>query len=219
MESKTKNRKTREQLAAMVNRAFDGVTLADGEDAITELKEGWFNVAYDLRLSDGRNVILKIAPPKGSDILTYEKDIMTTEVSAMRMVAQNPGIPVPQIYFFDQAHDLCDADYFFMEKLCGVNYDHVKKDMPEAVKNEIDRSIGVVVREINTFTGSYFGYEGNSDLRASTWKEAFLKIVDSVLDDGVRKNADMCFDVAVIRAAVRKHAPSLAAVTAPRLVH
>ena len=51
-----------------------------------ELKEGWFNVVYDLRLADGREVILKIAPPADAEILTYERNIMETEVGSMRLV-------------------------------------------------------------------------------------------------------------------------------------
>ena len=54
MESKTKNTKTRPQIEAMAARAFGGITLADGEDAVRELKDGWFNAAYNIRLADGR---------------------------------------------------------------------------------------------------------------------------------------------------------------------
>src|SRR6478609_4450885 len=103
MESKTKNRKTREQVARMVERAFGGTTLAAGEDAVRELTEGWFNAAYDVRLADGREVILKIAPPPAAEVLAYEQNIMTTEVAAMRLVRANPAIPVPEIYYFDPA--------------------------------------------------------------------------------------------------------------------
>ena len=60
MESKTKNKKTRQQIESMATRAFNGLGLALGEEAVTELKEGWFNVAYNIRLSDGREVILCI---------------------------------------------------------------------------------------------------------------------------------------------------------------
>ncbi len=119
MESKTKNRKTPEQIARMVERAFPGLTMANNADAVTELKEGWFNVVYNVILSDGREVILKIAPPPGAEVLTYEKSIMTTEVATMRMAAKNPAIPVPEIFYYDTAHDLCDSDYFFMKKLSG----------------------------------------------------------------------------------------------------
>ena len=219
MESKTKNRKTREQVARMVERAFGGTTLAAGEDGVSELKEGWFNAAYNVRLSDGREVILKIAPPKYAEVLAYEKHIMATEVASMRLVRENPAIPVPEIYYFDTARDLCDSDYFFMEKLMGDNYEHVKESLPPAMQAEIDRQIGAIVREINGFTGTYFGYDGNPALRGATWREAFTKIVDSVLEDGRRKDADFGYTIDEIRAAVRKHAPALAAVPTPRLVH
>ena len=219
MESKTKNKKTREQIESMAARAFGGITLAGGADAVYELKEGWFNAAYNVRLADGREVILKIAPPQGSEILTYEKDIMVTEVSSMRMVRENPAIPVPDIYFFDQTQDLCDSNYFFMAKLEGDNLEHVKKSLSPETQTDIDLHIGAIIRELNEFTGIYFGYEGNSDLRSESWRHAFIKIVDSVLEDGRRKNVDYGFGYDNIREAVLKHAASLEAVTTPRLVH
>jgi len=220
MDSKTKNRKTREQVARMVERAFDGLALAPSEDAMSELKEGWFNAAYNVCLSDGREVILKIAPPKGAEVMTYEKNIMDTEVTSMRLVAQNPAIPVPEIYYFDKDHDLCDSDYFFMEKLSGENYGLIRTTMPSETQAQIDGQIGAIVREINNFTGTYYGYPGNSDLRAETWREAFVKICDSVFEDGQRKNAEYGqFSVPEIRAAILKHAPALDAVTTPRMVH
>lgn len=46
MESKTKNKKTREQLKNMARRAFNGLGLAAGNEAVREMKEGWFNAAY-----------------------------------------------------------------------------------------------------------------------------------------------------------------------------
>lgn len=220
MESKTKNRKTREQVAAMAARSFGGMALAEGEDAISELKEGWFNAAYSVRLADGREVILKIAPPKDAEVMTYEHNIMTTEVETMRLVAQNPAIPVPEIYYFDTQQDLCDSDYFFMEKLTGDNLEHVRAGLPPETRAQVDQQIGRIVLAINGYRGTYFGYDGNSDLRADNWKDAFVNIVDSVLDDGVKKNADYFgFTVSDIRDAVRKHADALAEVVTPQLVH
>jgi len=219
MESKTKNKKTRAQIAAMAARAFDGLMLADGEDAVTELKEGWFNAAYSIRLTDGREVILKIAPPQDAEVMLYEKNIMATEVATMRLVRQNPAIPVPEIYFFDDAHDLCDADYFFMEKIEGKNLEHVKKSLPAETQESIDQHVGEIVREINSFPGVYFGYDGNPDLRANTWKEAFIKIMESVLADAARKHVAFDFGYDELRAAIHKHAPALEEITSPCLVH
>ena len=219
MESRTKNKKTREQIEKMVSRAFHGIRLAAGESAIEELKEGWFNVAYNIRLEDGREVVLKIAPPIGAEILTYEKNIMETEVSSMRLVKQNPLIPVPEIYFFDTAHDLCDSNYFFMEKLVGDNLEHVKAGLPVETQAAIEFRMGDIIREINGFPGSYFGYPGNPDLRAATWKGAFLKIIDSVLEDARRKEVTFDFSYEDMRAAVLQHADALDEVTKPCLIH
>jgi Predicted aminoglycoside phosphotransferase len=219
VESKTKNRKTPQQIARMVERAFPGLTLKDETDALVELKEGWFNAAYNVKLSDDREVILKIAPPKNAEVMTYEKDIMVTEVTSMCMAFQNKAIPVPEIYYFDQACDLCDSAYFFMEKLAGDNLDRVKKELPKAECKSIETQIGKIIKEINQFSGTYFGYDSNPDLRSSTWKEAFIKIVDSVLEDGRRKGAKYGYTIEEIKAVVVHAAHALDEVTTPCLVH
>jgi aminoglycoside phosphotransferase (APT) family kinase protein len=218
IESKTKNIKTRAQLAAMAAKAFGGIALADG-DAVRELKEGWFNAAYSLRLADGREVVVKIAPPPGAEVMRYEKNIMTTEVAMMRLVRQNPAIPVPEIYFYDTDRDVCDADYFFMEKLAGDNLEHVKAGLPLETQASIDRQIGAIIREINGFPGTYFGYDGNPELRGSTWKAAFSTIVESVLEDAARKNVVFDYSYDELRAAVQHHAVALEEITTPCLVH
>ncbi len=75
MESTTKNRKPRPQIEAMVAKAFGGMSLMDGDDAVRELKDGWFNAAYTIRLADGREVILKLAPPPGAEVMQYEQQV------------------------------------------------------------------------------------------------------------------------------------------------
>ena len=219
MESKTKNRKTPEQVRRMVERAFPGLTLADGAEALVELKEGWFNAAYNVRLSDGREVIVKIAPPRGAEVLSYEKNIMDTEVAAMRRVYGNPSIPVPEIYAYDTACDLCDSVYFFMEKLSGDNYGHVRKSLPEETQGQIDRQIGEIIRAINQYAGTYFGLDGNPALRAGTWKEAFIKLCEAALEDGRVKNAEYGCLIDDIRTAIYGHANALDEVTTPVMVH
>lgn len=218
MESQTKNKKTREQIERMAKRAFDQ-NLAAGEDAIIELKQGWFNVAYGVRLADGKEVILKIAPPKDAEVMRYERNIMKTEVASMRLVRENPNIPVPEIYAFDEAHDLCDADYFFMEKIDGENLEEIRANLTLEEQESIDLQIGAMIREINTFQGAYFGYDGNPDLRANSWPEAFVKIVESVLEDAARKNVAFDFSYDEIRAAIHKHIAALAEIQTPCLVH
>jgi hypothetical protein len=106
-----------------------------------------------------------------------------------------------------------------MKKIAGDNLKHVKGGLPAETQEAIERHIGEIIREINAFPGTYFGYEGNPDLRADTWKDAFIKIVESVLEDAVRKNVVFDFGYDELRAAILKHASALEEVTTPCLVH
>ena len=106
MESITKNRQPEETLRAMAARAYGpGQVPAAGEDWVCELRHGWFNVAYLMRLRDGSRVVLKIAPPSGVEVLTYERDAMATGLKAAlryatrwqsRMIKPAPLQPMPK---------------------------------------------------------------------------------------------------------------------------
>jgi aminoglycoside phosphotransferase (APT) family kinase protein len=218
MNSITKNTKTRPQIESMVARAF-GMPLDASADAVGEVKDGWFNAAYRIRLADGRKVMLKIAPPNDVAVMAYEQNIMATEVATMRLVRTTPTIPAPAIYAFDTTCELCDAPYFFMEQIDGVSFELIKAHLPHATQASLEEQIGAILRDINRFTGPYFGYAGNPDLRAPNWKDAFIRIVESVLEDAARKAVVYDYDYAAIRAAVVRHAAVLEEITTPCLVH
>ncbi len=219
MESSTKHRRNRAQLDAMVRRVLDGVCLASTEDAVTELRDGWFNAAYTLRLDDGRRVVVKIAPPPGADVMTYEQGILATEVATMRLVATNPTIPLPAVLGEDSSGEVCSSPYFVMEFIEGQTLAQVASELDPVTLTAIRRQTGEIVREINTFTGPWFGCPGHPGLQAPTWRDAFDRIVGSVLDDGIRKGLDFGQPVDEIRALLARHAPTLDEVTRPQLVH
>ena len=218
VQSQTKNRKSRAEIDALARHAF-GVGLAPGDAGLRELTDGWFNAVHELGLTDGRRVVLKIAPPPGAPVMTYERDLMATEVATMRLVKSDPAIPVPAVLFHDDSRELCDAPYFFMDKVAGANLDHVRKSLSPEEASAVDRHLGEVVRAINGFRGEWFGLPGHPGLRAPTWSEAFGKIVDSVLEDAARRDVAWVRPVDEIRALLAHHAPALDAVREPCLVH
>jgi aminoglycoside phosphotransferase (APT) family kinase protein len=218
VQSQTKNAKSRDEIDALARHAF-GVGLVPGDAGLRELTDGWFNAVHELALADGRRVVLKIAPPPGAPVMTYERDLMATEVATMRLVKSDPAIPVPAVLFHDESRRLCDAPYFFMEKVPGANLDHVRKALSPGEASAVDRHVGEVVRAINGFRGEWFGMPGHPGLRAATWREAFGKIVESVLQDAARRDVAFPRPAEEIRALVQHHTPALDAVREPCLVH
>lgn len=215
MESRTKNKKTMMEIERMAEAVFN-----QGVLSFEELKEGWFNVAYNVILTDGREMILKIAPPPGAEVMTYEHGMMQSEVTLMTLAHDVIKIPCPKIYGYDASHTLCDADYFFMEKLKGINFEHAKQTLSHEQLATIHHEIGQFTARWNNYTQpGIFGYVHHPSLQANTWKEAFLKMVDTVLEDGKRHQVDIGFDYEEIQSLYTRLSDSLDEVTIPHFVH
>ena len=65
----------------------------------TELTDGWANSAYSLELSDGKSVVLKVAPSKGIKLMRYERNMMKAEVEIMKHFIASGDVPVPRFTF------------------------------------------------------------------------------------------------------------------------
>ncbi len=83
----TKNKKDKQTILNLVHQAFPDQEIEKTE----ELTEGFFNVAYGITLTDGSEVILKIAPTGDMDVMTHEINIMYSEVVSMKMIARIKG--------------------------------------------------------------------------------------------------------------------------------
>jgi aminoglycoside phosphotransferase (APT) family kinase protein len=216
MESITKNRKPIETLRAMAARAYGAGLVPVGDDWVTELRHGWFSVAYRMRLRDGRPVVLKIAPPPTVEVMSYERGAMGIELAALRLITEHTDVPVPPVEFADQSHELCDADYFFMPYIDADNLGIVKAELPAAELDAYHEALGAANRELNSIRGPGFG-----PLAApvgASWRTVFTGMIEDVLADGERRQVDLGSDYADIRHAVAAHADSLDEVTEPAFV-
>ena len=218
MESITKNRQSRSTLLAMVERAYgpDQVP-ADPEGAwLEEMGHGWFNVAYRITLRDGRDVVLKIAPPRDVPVMTYEHGAMGIELASLALIAERTNVPVPHVDHADTGHDLVDADWFFMPFVDGDNLGIVKGDLDPQVVAACNEQLGALNRELNSIVGPWFGpLAGPGD---SSWRVVFTGIVEDVLRDGEARGVDIGWDYDVVRKAFAENAHVLDEVTEPRFV-
>lgn len=216
MESITKNRQSIETLRAMAARAYGPGAVPAGDDWVSELGNGWFNVIYQMRLGNGRSVVLKIAPPAAVEVMTYERGAMGIELAALALITEHTGVPVPAAEFADQSHELCDADYFFTPYIDADNLGVVRQELPAADLEKYHQALGAVNRELNSIHGPGFG-----PLAApghESWRVVFGRMVEEVLQDGERRQVDLGWDYNVIREAFAEHAGSLDEVTQPAYV-
>lgn len=216
MESITKNRQSAEVLRAMAARAYGADRVPDGDGWFEELGHGWFNVAYRVRLRDGYQAVVKIAPPPGVEVMTYERGAMATELAAIDLITAHTHVPVPRVDFADHSRELCDADWFFMPFIDADTLGLVAADLPPHELAAHKQQLGALNREINTVPGPGFGPLGGPG--DPSWRRVFTGMVEDVLADGERRAVDLGLDCAAVRELLAAHADSLDEVREPRLV-
>jgi aminoglycoside phosphotransferase (APT) family kinase protein len=217
VESLTKRRVSTDELAAMVRRGF-------GEQAQvvsrSELAEGSYNAVYLVTVAEpNTEVVLKVAPDPGLRLLTYEVDLMRTEVEFYRR-AVSAGVPVPEVIFADFGRCLLGTDYVFLSRIPGVPLNTIREQMSKTELVALRAGLAGVTARLHALTGSGFGYP----LRAShtwksTWRGAFGLMVDDLLADAVRLKSELPAPPQRIEALIRRHDDVLDQVERPALVH
>jgi hypothetical protein len=94
MISLTKSKVSSAQISALCQFHFNSTL-----QTCKELNDGFYNISYLIRLADDREVLLKIAPPKDVEILTYEKAIMKSEVAFFKRPRLHTDIALAKIRF------------------------------------------------------------------------------------------------------------------------
>jgi aminoglycoside phosphotransferase (APT) family kinase protein len=214
MESITKYRQSPETLRRMIERAYGPGPAPTSDDFATELGHGWFNVAYLLRLADGRDVVMKIAPPPGVEVMTYEKDMLAGEVAAIRLVGGATSVPVPHVDHYDPSCEIIAAPWYVMTHVPGENFGEVSGSWPDERSQAVWRQIGAVNAELNTIVGDGFGRYGLPGV--PSWRQAFTGILEDVLADGERREVYLGWSYDEVRQAIADHEACLDAVAEPR---
>ena len=215
MESLTKNRQSEETLRKMVERFFHPHEL----QSYKEMTEGYFNVAYEVTLSSGEAVILKVAPAPNVRLMSHERNIMYAEVQAMKKVREHGGIPVPEVLGYDNSNTICRSPYFFMEKLDGSSLNEMKDSLTREQIQGIYRETGKMCRKINSMICPCFGYPGQPEYQGTDWYQVFRRMLEAGIDDARQGNVDLQIPVDELLNCLTQDRDIFAEVTEPRLVH
>ncbi|MDF2887446.1 MAG: aminoglycoside phosphotransferase [Lacrimispora sp.] len=187
MNSLTKNTQSEETLLSLIHHAFPHAVCT----GIEELTEGYFNVAYKISLEHAPSCILKIAPPKDALVMSYEKNIMMSEVLAMHTVKEQSDVPAAKVLFYDDTLSLIHAPYFFMEILEGASFHSILSSLSPDVQSALRTEAGTLNRKINCIKGSKFGYLGQPSLQGNDWFQVFSNMIKLAFSDGERLSIDL----------------------------
>jgi len=207
---------TRAELTDVVGRALGSAADLRG---VRELTEGTFNAAYALTLSDGRELVLKVAPPPGTPLLGYEQHLLATEAACLRTFTERTSAPVPALVAAGLSAQ--GREYLLTSLLPGGSWHAQAAAMDDRQRRSLRRQVGRHVAALHTVTGDGpFGYPGRPGLSAPTWTDAYQRIIDALLVDAGRFCVDLPLPAAEVRQRLHRAADAaLGVVTTPVLVH
>lgn len=210
MDSRTKRRLSAAQLEDLARRA-----LGAGMVKFTELTDGYANAVWRLVLDDGREVVLKLAPPPELEQLSYERNLLRMEAAAYELAAA-AGVPVATLLHAGFDDPVLGGDYLMLAALDGVSWNDVKNVKPE--EDALRRELGGHLARFNAVTGTVFGYP-HAGITGGTWRAAFLAMTAALLADTERYPTPLPRPAADIAAVFAAASPALDEVTTPHLVH
>ncbi|RKN47878.1 phosphotransferase family protein [Micromonospora endolithica] len=203
------------------------------------LAGGGFAAVWWVRLDDGHDVVLKVAPAPDVPLLRYERGLAAAEVRYFRLVAAAaPTVAVPPVLHHGVDPDL--GEWVFTGRLpgralsdlasTGVDLDRVRHDF------------GRTVATLHRVTGDRFGYADTADTGrdghrsrpggdgsrarpgggragAATWRDTFGAMVDDLLADATDWAVRLPVSPGRIRSLVDRYGDPLDEVRRPALVH
>ena len=143
------------------------------------LGNGEFNAAYKVTCDDGVSYALKIAPPEGAKVLSYEKNMMASEVFWYSQMHEKTDILCPKVYVSDFSKEIIKSNCFIMEMMAGEPLWAVgfsDREYEEVQKQKID-----MLTKIHRIANDGYGYI-QTGLEAS-WYEALRSMALRLVED------------------------------------
>ncbi len=154
-------------------------------ETFADLKGGMFNSVLKVTTKDGESYAVKIAPANDIQVLTYEKNLIKSEVYFYEKFAQVKNVHFPKVYGYD-CDENSDCRYIIMEFVEGTMLSSAKLNKDE--NNQVMFSLGKAMAEMhNIACDEGFGYIQNG-LRP-TWDEAYFSMAENVIKNAETKKA------------------------------
>lgn len=178
------------------------------------LTGGEFNSVWGITTDSAQKYAIKIAPSLNTEVLTYERGIMQSEVYAYQKLSELKTVHIPKIFGYS-TDNTQPYQYLIMEFVEGDSLLNAK--LTEIERNNVMYSLGQAMAEMHNITiGDGFGYIQNG--LKETWKDAYLSMVENIISDASEKHARIPY-LNEIKALINRNLPVLDEVKTPSLVH
>lgn len=208
-----------DEILAVVAHAFGARARVVGAD---ELAGGTFNTVYRVSLSgrEAGEVVLKVAPPPTTPLMTYEHGLIRAEAEFYARLAALPDVPVPRVIAVDPHRRVIGREWLLMSHLDGVPWQELRSGIKAEDHARLRADLARLIAQIHTVRGTRFGYlRQGTPATGVSWRSAFTSMLADVCQDAVRYRARLPYEVAELLSLVGDRAWLLDEVNAPALVH
>ena len=143
---------------------------------------GKFNTSFFVE-ANGREYVLRVAPPDDAGFLFYERGMMAQEPELHALVREKTRVPVAEILAHDVTRAHLPRDFILMSRLPGEALSSAAVTRGAAAR--LYGEVGAALREIHSITRGAYGYLGaHRCMKAQPdWPGAFGVMWNKLLDD------------------------------------
>jgi fructosamine-3-kinase len=133
-----------------------------------------------------RRLVLRVAPPRDSVFVFYERDMMRQEPPLHALLLENTTVPVAPVVAYDDSHAHVPRDFLLLERLPGMPL----AEAPWADHETVMGQIGAQLAQVHGLTAETYGYIGaHRPMEAQTnwgdaWAIMWRKLVEDVTGVG-----------------------------------
>ncbi len=198
MISKTKKNLTNPEVKALCASAG----FANAEN-IHSLGAGEFNAVYAFD-ADGKGYALKVAPTVDTPVMTYEQNMMHSELFWYTQIAKHTDIAVPDVVYTDSSRTLLPSDFFIMQRISGKQMNEMEFSPQE--KQQASMLMPQLAAKMHHIKGEGYGYPQNG--LYDTWTKAFYAMTEALVQDAAQMG-QTCENGEKTLGYIRKHAAVL----------
>ena len=156
--------------------------LGRGPLDIRPIPTGRFNSCYFVSGEPGE-FVLRIAPPRGTGLLFYERRMMMQEPEIHELVRQETSVPVAEVVTLDRSHRRFPRDFLLLRRLPGRAASD--QALSRQALGELQRQVGRALAQIHRIARPRYGYLGaHQPMKPQgSWRAAFAIMWNKLLDD------------------------------------